>query len=267
MRKIALSLLLAASALLAQGADPEAPQTGGLRAALYFGMKASNYYRDKTEGDNFFGQRGFFLVETQREWSQAGLGKQAVQLFGSISVEGKRQSEYTPEGSSGVLDYTRKVVKETGGYSAEVGLRHGLWGGPEARFFLVASATFRNSSLRDEPVNGGAPNPALSYSDRSRATNKFGVQIRTEDSNSEFFGSFLETAFLKDEFYDQAQRRLLLRGRLAVKINWMKGLVPGSSPTKTGGYFIEGAINRGITRTLIQEKDESIVMVGLQFHF
>lgn len=225
---------------------PLAAQEGKVDAAFFFGIKASNYYREQGAGDNFFGQRGFLLLETSRTWTPWRADR-PLGLYGAFLLEGKNQSVYNPEGSNGALDYSKRVLKETSNYSAEVGLRQALWGGEQSRFYLEAGAIFRNVTQKEVLTQ----DPAYSYSDRSRATNKLSALVRTEAGD--FFGSFVELGLLKDEFYEQAQQRLLIRGRLSYRPGFLG----------TAQVFFEGAINRGRGQTVVQEKDESVIMVGV----
>ncbi|WP_243288766.1 hypothetical protein [Geothrix terrae] len=250
------SLLFGFIALAAFAGDPQA-----FEANFYFGMKASNYYRDNSQGDNFFGQRGFFMVETQSTWSA---NTRPLALFGSIILEGKNQAAYTPSADSEVLGYSKSVVKETGNYSAEVGLRWAPFpqgdGGlarPVTRLYLVTSVTFRNVTQTEFNTSTGAV--TNTWIDRSISSGKFGIQLRNDKPDTSYRGTFVEIAYLKDEFYTQAQSRFLVRGRL-VSQTQIKGKLEG-------GFFLEGSINRSIGHPSIVEKDESSIIVGLNFTF
>lgn len=256
MRGFCLAMLPAV--LAAQDAQP-------LQASMYFGMKASNYYRESGQGDHFFGQRGFFQLETQQVWLGALARGTPLVLFSSIVLEGKRQDEYNPQGSAGVLDYSRKVVRESSAYSAEVGLRQALNRTCRARFFIVLSTTFRNVSQQDIPATGTSAQPESVYSDKSRASGKLALQLR-DDAPDTFKGSFAEVGVMKDEFYADATRRFLFRGRLAVRLTAWDAWKTGGAPN-TVGYFLEGSINRGLGGTSLNEKDESVIIAGLQFQF
>jgi hypothetical protein len=225
---------------------PLAAQEGKVDAAFFFGIKASNYYREQGAWDTFFGQRGFLLLETARAWAPWRADR-PTGLYGGFLLEGKNESVFNPEGSNGLLDYSKKVIKETGNYSAEVGLRQALWGTEQSRFYLQAGAIFRNVTQKEVLTQ----DPAFAYSDRSRASNKVSALVRTE--TGDFIGSFVELGLLKDEFYEQAQQRLLIRGRLSYKPGFLG----------TAQVFFEGAINRGRGQTVVQEKDESVIMVGV----
>lgn len=237
MRRLCLALL---------SLMPLAAQEGRLEAAFFFGVKASNYYRDRDQGDNFFGQRGFLLVETSRTWMPWRPDRPTA-LFGSFLLEGKNQSVYNPEGSNGVLDYSKKVLKETGNYSAEVGLRQALWGSAQSRFYLQVGTIFRNVSQKELLTQDAA----YAYSDKSRSSNKLTLALRTEEGD--FYGSFVESGLVKDSFYEQSQDRFLLRGRMSYKPGFLG----------TAQVFFEGYLNRGRGRTVVQEKDESVIMVGV----
>ncbi|HJV21536.1 MAG TPA: hypothetical protein VJ570_02515 [Holophagaceae bacterium] len=243
---------------------------GALNATINMGFKASNYYRNRDAGDNFFGIRGMFQVETERTWIARHdltqpLGD--VRLFGSVMVDGKNESGYSVQESDTTQTYVRRVVKETSNYSAEVGLKVGLfeWS-PEARVWLVGSWTFRNASQKVQRFDtAGAPLDAdakVEFSDQSKTIDKLGLRLGDRTTGERLSGSFLEVAHLYDRFYTFEKNRFLLRGRLAVRATEGKRLLGWLSPD---GFYIEGGISRAWASRASLEKDESSVIFGVRY--
>lgn len=258
------ALVALANLLVAQ--DP----VGALNATINMGFKASNFYRNREAGDNFFGIRGMFQVETERTWiTRRGLDQPLgdVRLFGSVMVDGKNESGYAVQESDTTQTYVRRVVKETSNYSAEVGLKLGLYEwSPEARVWLVGSWTFRNASQRvqrfdtqGQPLDADAK---IEFSDQSKAIDKLGLRLGDRTSEGRLSGSFLEVAHLYDRFYTFEKNRFLVRGRISVRATEGKRLLGWLSPD---GFFIEGGISRGWAKRASLEKDESSVIFGIRY--
>lgn len=245
-------------------------QEGGLQASVNLGFRASNYYRSREAGDNFFGIRGMFQVETERTWhprAEAAKPFGDLRLFGSISVDGKNESAFSVQESDSTQTYVKRVVKETANYSAEVGLKAGLfeWS-PQARVWLVASWTFRNASQRaqrfDSSGNPVDPDAVAEFSDQSRTTDKLGLRLGDRTSGEKLSGSFLEVAHLYDRFYSFEKNRFLLRGRLAVRAGGGGKLLGWLAPD---GFYVEGALSRAWARHSSLEKDESTIVFGMRY--
>ncbi|HJV91098.1 MAG TPA: hypothetical protein VJ623_12395 [Holophagaceae bacterium] len=243
---------------------------GVLDATVNLGFKASNYYRNRDAGDNFFGIRGMFQVETERTWiTRKDLAQpfSDVRLFGSVMVDGKNESGFQVQEADTTQTYLRRVVKETSNYSAEVGLKVGLYEwSPEARVWLVGSWTFRNASQRAQRFDTqGAPIDAdakVEFSDQSKALDKLGLRLGDRTTGARLSGSFLELAHLYDRFYTYEKNRFQLRGRLAVKAAEGKRILGWLSPD---GFYVEGGISRAWARGASVEKDESTVVFGIRY--
>ncbi|WP_306591292.1 hypothetical protein [Geothrix sp. 21YS21S-4] len=266
---IALAALLGGPFLAAQPA-------GALQADVNLGFQASNYFRDREGGDNFFGIRGMLQVETVRTWSLRDPGRQSfkeLQLFGSVLVNGKNESAFSTQEGDSAQTYVKRVVKETSNYSAEVGLRLHLYQWSDAaKLAAVGSWTFRNASQTAQrfQADGVTPidaDPKIEYSDQSKATDKLGLRLSdgTPRSAGPLGGSFLELAHLYDRFYTFEKDRFQLRGRLCV------GAKTPASASSLGfllpdGFYIEGVISRAWRAKTSREKDESAIIFGLCYH-
>ncbi len=262
LRSTLAAFLLAGCGLMAQ--------EGGLHASVNLGFRASNFYRNRDAGDNFFGIRGMFQVETERTWLPRGdIAKPFgdVRLFGSISVDGKNESAFSVQESDTTQTYLKRVVKETSNYSAEVGLKAGLfeWS-PQARVWLVGSWTFRNASQRAQrfDTSGAAvdPDAVVEFSDQSKTLDKLGLRLGDRTTGEKLSGSFLEVAHLYDRFYSFEKNRFLLRGRLAVKTSGGSKVLGWLAPD---GFYVEGALSRGWSRHSSLEKDESTIVFGMRY--
>jgi hypothetical protein len=179
-------------------------------------------------------------------------------LYGAFLPEGKNQTAFEAKTDDTTLGYTKRVMKETNNYSAEVGLRQVLWGFRQARAVFLAGWIFRNASqltIKKDSQGKESLDIDGTYSDRSVSSRKLALRIATEDGN-DFDGSFVEFGRIHDSFYSAASARVVLRGRLSSRLSFLD--------MKRPSFFFEGYINRSLGKRPVQEKDESVILVGLR---